>query len=292
MNGDRPPRRRAIARGALFRRWLRRLLREYGRFLRGFLRALFDARLEHYAASLSWNTLFALIPLIVVMTAVVTTLPLFEQVRSGLERLAYATLLPDRAEQVRAHLDRFAANAGELGWLGTAWVILAVLLFFRTYDSIVNDTCGAPLRPPWKLLRDYGLMLLAVPLFAGAAYWLSMRLDAWLGSHGLLSWFHPLRVLPWLLVWAAFWMLYRFSPNRPVDRRAALSSSFIAALVWSLTRWLFVLYIARNQTYTTIYGGVAALLFFLLWLHLSWMIFIYGLKFCYLLHEEKGTSTP
>jgi membrane protein len=265
-------------------------MRAYAAFLGGFLRALFDARLEHYAASLSWSTLFALIPLVVTMTAILTGLPVFDRFRAGLEQMAYDSLVPDRAEAVRVWIDRFVENAGSLGWLGAAYVILAVVLFFRTYDWIVNDICGAPLRSWPRLIRDYGLLLFAVPLFAATAYGLSLRLEEWLAGHRAPVFLQPLRFLPWLMTWGIFWLLYRFSPNRPVDWRAALSSAFIAALAWSVMRWLFLLYIARNQTYATIYGGVAAGLFFLLWIHLSWLVFVHGLKFCLLLHEEAPGS--
>ncbi len=54
---------------------LRRLLRLYGAFLRDFLRALFQPRLEHYAASLSFSTLFSIVPLTAIMIAIFTALP-------------------------------------------------------------------------------------------------------------------------------------------------------------------------------------------------------------------------
>ena len=267
---------------------MRRVLRSWWAFLAGFARALFDARLEHYAASLSWSTLFALIPLAVTMTAVLTELPVFARFRAGLEQLAYESLVPDRAEMVRAWIDRFVANAGSLGWLGAAYVILAVALFFRTYDWIVNDICEAPPRSWIAVLRDYTLIVLAVPVFAAVAYWLSGLLDSALAGRHVPVFLQPLRILPWFIVWGIFWLLYRFSPNRPVDRLAALSSAFIAAMVWNVSRWLFLFYVSKAQTTITIYGSVAAVLFFLLWIHLSWLIFVHGLKFCHLLHEAEA----
>ncbi len=269
-------------------RWrqVRRLLDDARVFLAGFFKALFDARLEHYAASLSWSTLFALIPLIVVMTAVLSSLPLFEHLKADLERQAYAFLLPEKAEAVRTWLDRFTANASALGWLGVAYVTLTVALFVRTFDFIVNDICEAPLRNPWQIVRDYGLLILAIPVLAGTAYAVSVQLDVWLGGHTLTRWIHPLSILPWLMVWGAFFLLYARAPNRRLDMRAVAISSFLAALVWSATRWLFVLYVSRSQTYESIYGSVASALFFLLWIHLSWATFLYGLKFCRLLEQQ------
>ncbi len=271
-------------------RWrlIRRLLRSWWAFLAGFVRGLFDARLEHYAASLAWSTLFALVPLIVVMTAVVSGLPVFAQFRAGLEQLAYESLVPDRAEMVRVWIDRFVANARALGWLGTVYVALAVVLFFRTYDWIVNDICEAPARSWLEILRDYTLIMLTVPVFAAMAYWLSDRLESALTGRHVPVFLQPLRVLPWFVVWGLFWLLYRFSPNRPVDRLAALSSAFIAAMVWNISRWLFLLYVAQARTTASIYGSVAAMLFFLLWIHFSWLIFVYGLKFCHMLQEGEG----
>ncbi|RUM45870.1 MAG: hypothetical protein DSY46_01585 [Hydrogenimonas sp.] len=48
---------------------------------------------------------------------------------------------------------------------------------------------------------------------------------------------------------------------------------------------IFIYYTVHNKTYTTIYGSFSTLLFFMLWIYISWIIFLYGQKLCYLLNQ-------
>ncbi|HEY9130030.1 MAG TPA: YhjD/YihY/BrkB family envelope integrity protein, partial [Sulfurovum sp.] len=68
---------------------------------------------------------------------------------------------------------------------------------------------------------------------------------------------------------------------------AALISSFIASLVWYISKSAFIFYVLHNKTYATIYGSISTLLFFFLWIYISWAIFIHGLKFCDLLNKNE-----
>ena len=270
-------------------RWLKRLLRQWAAFSVGFVKSLFDSRLEHYAASLSFSTLFALIPFLALLAAIFTSLPAFADMRAALEQLLRANLLPGRTEAIMNHLDGFVANAGALGWLGAAYVALALILFARTYDFIVNDITGAPVRSAPLLVRDYVFLLLLLLVAGASVWWLSLQLDTLLGRYSLTAWLHPLRLLPWLVVWLTFAVLYKLSPNRPIDGRLALAVAFIAALIWWGLRALFVLYVTYSTTVTSIYGGVSVLLFFLFWLYISWVVFLYGLKFITLLEGEASS---
>ena len=265
------------------KRWIRRIIREYWVFLRDFFRDLFDARLEHYAASLSWSTLFAIVPLLAIMIAVFASMPAFERLRAALERLMRDNLPISDPGRIMGYIDHYIANAGQLGWIGAAYVLIATVLFVRTYDYIVNDICAARPRGALGAARVYGLLALGIPLLAAAAYGLNGWLGDMLTGAGLRVWEWLGGIIPFLLIWAVFWLLYQATPNRPIAPAAAATSAFIAAAVWAASKWLFVIYVAHNRTYSSIYGSVAAVMFFLLWIHLSWAIFIHGLKFCVLL---------
>jgi len=49
---------------------------------------------------------------------------------------------------------------------------------------------------------------------------------------------------------------------------------------------IFVYYVTFNKTYTTLYGSFSTIMFFLIWIYLSWIIFLYGVKFCYYLNRR------
>ena len=70
-------------------------------------------------------------------------------------------------------------------------------------------------------------------------------------------------------------------------------SSLIISVIFSIAKNSFIYYVFLNQSYTTIYGSFAILLFLFLWIYVSWIIFIYGLKLCYIInriYENRETK--
>jgi len=57
-------------------------------------------------------------------------------------------------------------------------------------------------------------------------------------------------------------------------------------LAWYMAKIGFIFYVMHNKTYLSIYGGLSILLFFFLWIYISWAIFLHGLKFCYILDRD------
>ncbi len=266
---------------------LRQLIYDYYLFIRDFFKDLFDDRLGHYASSLSWSTLFSMIPLLVIMLSIFTSMPIFEKVYSKIEKLIFSNLMPTDSKVVMSYINQFIESTDKLGLLGAAYVIFAVFMFFKNYDYIVNDIFGVPTRGLWSALRTYFKLLLIIPLMIGLSFYLSTMIQSYLDKHTFTSFIHLYSIIPYLIVWMMFYIAYQISPNTEVDVSAAMISSFIASLIWYLSKSAFVFYVVHNKTYTSIYGSISTLLFFFLWIYISWAIFIHGLKFCALLNEDE-----
>ena len=262
------------------------LLQTYALFVRDFFRDLFDDRLGYYASSLSWNTLFAMIPLLVVLLFVFTKLPWFDPLYERFQALIFANMMPTQSKEMIAYVNRFIANADTLGAIGALYVLFAVVMFFKDYDFIVNDIFELPPRGILRSLRTYLLLLVAVPAMAGASFYLSNLLQTYLDAHKATQFIHLYTLVPYLVVWGIFYIAYQLSARKHIDPKAALTSSFIASLIWYLGKSAFIFYVVHNKTYASIYGSIATLLFFFLWIYISWAIFLHVLRLCHLL--DKG----
>ncbi len=265
----------------------RRLVEKYYLFLKDFFYDLFEDKVGYYASALSWSTLFSIIPLLVLLLFIFTHLPVFHEVYGNVKSLIFANLMPTQSELILAKIDEFIENSSRLGWIGFAYVLFAVGMFLKNYDYIVNDIFEMPPRSFMQSVRTYGFLLLLLPTMLAASFYLSETLHRLVGEERLEKAFHLYTLLPFLISWGIFYIAYQFSANRPIRRRAALASSFIASLVWYLSKNAFVFYVMHNRTYTSIYGSIGALLFFFLWIYISWAIFLHGLRFCYLLEKEE-----
>jgi len=265
---------------------LKKVLYDYYLFIRDFFKDLFDDRLGHYASSLSWSTLFSMIPLLVIILSIFTSLPIFDKVYGKIQRLIFNNLMPTDSKVVMSYINQFIESTDKLGLLGAAYVIFAVLMFFKNYDYIVNDIFGVPTRSFWSAIKTYFKLLIIIPLMIGLSFWLSSLIQSYLDKNALTSVIHLYNIIPYLIVWMMFYIAYQLSPNTQVDVSAAMISSFIASLIWYLGKSAFIFYVLHNKTYASIYGSISTLLFFFLWIYISWAIFIHGLKFCALLEKE------
>ncbi len=265
----------------------KRLLLTYYVFIRDFFRDLFDERLGFYAASMSWSTLFFIIPLLVIFLSILTYLPLFDSVYTQIHTLLAHNLLPTHSKRIMEYIDTFVENAGKMGLMGVGYVVFAALMFFRDYDHVVNDIFHAPRRHLLRALQTYAILILLVPLLIAGSFWLASLME----YVPMASALHLDLLVPFLIVWGLFYVTYQLSPKEEIKPSAALISSFISSLIWYLAKSAFLFYALHNHTYTSIYGGLSTLLFFFLWIYISWAIFLHGLRLCYLLDKDEEIRT-
>jgi len=270
---------------------IEKLVKNYYVFLRDFFKDLLDERLGHYASSLSWNTIFSIIPLLVILLYIITTLPLFQEMYDNVQQLIFANLMPTQSKEIMTYINTFIQNSDKLGIVGAFYVIFAAIMFFKNYDYIVNDIFELPSRGILKSIKTYLLLITLLPVMMGTSFYLSTLIQSYLDKTHITSMIHLYAFIPYLIIWCAFYIAYQLSANTHIKRKATLISSFIASLIWYLSKIGFVFYVLHNKTYTSIYGSISTLLFFLLWIYISWAVFLHGLRFCYLLDKKESVET-
>ena len=266
---------------------LKKIFRNYYVFIRDFFKDLLDDRLGYYASSLSWNTIFSIIPLLVILLYVFTTLPLFNDMYDKVQQLIFANLMPTQSKEIMEHINTFIANSDKLGTVGAFYVTFAAIMFFKNYDYIVNDIFELPSRGILKSIKTYLLLIILLPTMMGASFYLSSFIQSYLDKSEITSMIHLYSIIPYTIIWSAFYIAYQLSANTRIRKKAAVISSFIASLIWYLSKSGFVFYVVHNKTYTSVYGSISTVLFFLLWIYISWAIFLHGLRFCYLLDKDE-----
>ena len=80
-----------------------------------------------------------------------------------------------------------------------------------------------------------------------------------------------------VLVVAALSALYRFGPaNVPAGWRWASAGAAVAAVVWAVGTAAFAVYVNNFGSYNKVYGTLAGLVIFMLWLYLSSFVVLLG----------------
>jgi membrane protein len=255
------------------------------------VREFMDDDLFDWAAALTYYSVLSIFPAIVVLIAAVglvgqsATQPLIENARqlpSGQAREVVLNIL----RQLES-ADAVAGPLAIVGLLVALWAASAYIGgFIRAANAIYEMEEG---RPVWKTLPlRVALTLVTVTLLSVCAFGVVVtgaiadrvgRLLG-LGSAGVLVW----DIAKWpvlaLLISLVIAMLYWAAPNvRHPGFRWLTPGSVLAVLLWVLASAGFAFYVGNFASYNNIYGSLAGVVVFLVWLWISNLAVLLGARF-------------
>ena len=236
-----------------------------------------DHSLWHYSASLSFHTILSLIPILLISFYFFTKLQIFSDYYSKVKDFIFHFIIPANQDIISNNIDSFMTNTSHLGVIGVVFVVYVSVMFFDDFEYVVNEIFKTKPRNFFHSIAIYLLISIMMPIIISISIFLSIKATLLLEIN--------FSFLSYLLIWFLFFILYKVSANIRVSSRAAFISSLIASSIWSLSKYIFVIYITYNQTYKTIYGSFSIVMFFLIWLYISWIIFLYGVKLCYYINN-------
>ncbi|MDF1874288.1 YihY family inner membrane protein [Sulfurimonas sp. SAG-AH-194-I05] len=258
-----------------------------------FVTSFIDKELTLYAASLSFYTIFTIIPLLLIMLTLLTSLPSFAEHYDTIKGFIFSNLMPVNSEAIMGHIDGFLENSAKMGIIGLAMILVASLLFFKNFEYIANKIFHAPNRNLWDSITTYWTMLTLTPIALGVSFFITGYVANVVSSNEYTSSLNILPYVPYVIIWGLFFLIFQIGPNAKINPKASLLSSFIIAIVFSISKNAFIYYVFFNKSYTTMYGSFAIVMFLFLWIYVSWIIFIYGLKLCYIIDRVYANkSTP
>jgi len=264
------------------------------RHVKFFIGTFIDKELTLFAASLSFYTIFTIIPLLLIMLTLLTSLPSFAEHYETIKIFIFSNLMPVNSEAIMGHIDGFLANSAKMGMIGLIMVLVASMLFFKNFEYIANKIFHAKPRTLWESITTYWTMLTLTPIALGASFYITGYIATLMASNSLTSGLDILPLVPYIIIWALFFLLFQISANVKINPKASLISSFLISVVFSVSKNAFIYYVFLNKSYTTMYGSFAILMFLFLWIYVSWIIFIYGLKLCYIInrvYENREAKT-
>lgn len=252
-----------------------------GKVLRFSARRAAEKELPQVAASLTFTTVLAIVPLLAIVLALFTAFPLFDQFRIALENFLTANLMPPTVSlNVMGYLNQFAAQASRLTAIGTLFLLVTSLMLMATVEKAFNRIWHVTRRPPLRRrMLVYWAILSLGPVLIGASLWATSYVAR--KSFGQVTEIptglsFALSLIPLVITGIGFAALFVGVPNRRILWRDAFAGGFCAAIALSIMKTGFAYYLIRFPSYTIIYGAFATLPIFLLWIYLSWMAILFG----------------
>jgi len=259
-----------------------RLLRIFQAVIRDFKGGLLTLR----AMSLVYTTLLSLVPLLAVSFSVLKGFGVHDQMETALNNMLAP--LGAQSQEITKYIISFVDNikVGVLGSLGLGLLLYTVISLMQKIESAFNFTWRITTsRNLAQRFSDYLSVLMVGPVLIFTAMGITGTVSnsdvlatiAGIEPLGYLIVFVS-KLLPYLLVIAAFTFIYILVPNTRVRLSSALVGGTIAGILWETAGWLFALFIAGSgsDNYTAVYSGFAILMIFMIWLYLSWLILLTG----------------
>lgn len=281
---------------------------------------LWEDNVTAMSAALSFRTIFALIPLLALVFLIIKAAGVIEDTKQSLRKVLDASGFSQIALMSEGHGTE-SSPAGETAeaqprivnvadqieslvtrvesklTIGTVGPVGAVLLIYtattlltameRSLNRIFRCRQGRSLfraMPIYWSVLTLGPILLTAGMFAGQRA--TQVIDQLTGTArffaGLVGWAGPFIGLA-----LALWAVYKLLPNGEVSWWAALVGAVLAAPAWLIAKWGFAIYVERVVGMRNMYGLLAVLPLFLIWLNLSWLIVLSGAEVAYAIDSRS-----
>ncbi|HEV8692973.1 MAG TPA: YihY family inner membrane protein [Lysobacter sp.] len=249
-------------------------------FFRFLAKRFLDDRLFQAAGALSYTTVFALVPLSMVVFGVLSAFPVFGVWSDRLSDYVFANFVPSAARSVETYLKQFSANAGQLTAAGVVALVVSLLITLNGIETAFNRIWRVKAaRPKVSRFLVYWTVFTLGALMAAASLAISAKFFAMsvfqTTAGGVLQEF-LLRLAPMAIELVAIAAIYKVVPHRTIQWRHAIAGALLATTAFEVVKWGLGLYLASFGSYSKIYGTLAAVPIFLLWIYLSWVSVLLG----------------
>jgi len=232
------------------------------------------------SSALAFTTLMALVPLVAVVLSVAHAVPFLDLLVARLDLLIREALLPPGAAgAIAGNIGKFSQKAQQLTLAGIAVLGVTAFLLMNTIERAFNHLWQVKPRPVLARLRLYAFVMAVWPFVLGAvAGAMSFAVTTSLGLFDEPVWFRrvALKGVAVLLLGLFFSFLYYAVPNAEVSRRAALTGGIFATVAFAVMQKIFEAFLVSSAMLKSIYGAFAVFPVFLVWLHFSWAVVLFG----------------
>jgi membrane protein len=233
------------------------------------------------ASGLSYASLLALVPLLAIALAILSAFPAFQGVEDRLFDTLFRDFLPQSNQEIAQRFETFVDNASNLTAPGILALAATALLLLSNINGAFNTIWRvSDPRPIATRVLVYWTLLTLGPLMVGGSlsvtsyFFASIRgigLDGWGLGDILLT-----RLAALGLAAVGFAMIFYVVPNRRVHAWHAVLGGLVSAILFEVLKGAFGLYLTFVPGYQAVYGALASIPIFLVWLFLCWCVVLLG----------------
>jgi membrane protein len=241
--------------------------------------AFFRENILLRASSLALTSLMNMVPLMVVIFSAFSMFPFFEKLSGKLQNFIFSNFIPSSGEVIQGYLQTFEKQAHHLPVAAFIFLFVTVAILMYNIEGQLNIIfkVSKARRLSDSILLYWGMLTLA-PIFLGLSVVFSSYIASleFFSGEVLMGVKKLIIFLPPLSGFLAFLFLYMAVPNCTIKLKEGAIGAFIAMLLFEGAKFVFTLYLKYFPTYALLYGALAAVPIFIIWLYFSWLIFLIG----------------
>lgn len=178
------------------------------------------------------------------------------------------------------------SNGGVIAGVGLIILFWTVMKVLGNIEESFNHIWQIRNPRPWvRKFTDYLSIMLFAPILmvvsSSVTVFITTQIQSITESIPIIGKIGPfiyfaLGLIPYILIWLVFTLIYLVMPNTRVTFRSALIAGVIAGTIFQIVQWGYIHFQIGVNSYSGVYGSFAALPLFLVWLQLSWLIVLLG----------------
>ncbi len=250
-------------------------------YIKEYYRIYSLAGCSYRAASLVYATLLSLVPLMIVLFSIFSLFPHMHTVYQDIQSFVFNNFVAQSARVVQGQVTSFVSNVSQLSIVNIVFLAVVCLLMIYNMSCAFNSIWGVDYTANlgMRLLMYILVLVLGPPMVASClllfAFFMSLPMIQAVTQHAVLLRFWSWG-LPYLITFLIFFMLNWALPATHVKGRYAALGALVTTVLFELAKYGFTRYLSLVPTYRLLYGALASVPIFLLWLYICWLIILLG----------------
>lgn len=262
------------------------------------VRGYAEDKCKFRASALTFFSLLSIVPVIAMMFGIAKGFGLQEKVEAQiLEKM-------QGQEEIAQRLIEFSnsllenAKGGFMAGIGVVFLLWAVIKLLSNIENSFNDIWGIKKpRTFGRKFSDYISMMLICPILLVMSSSATVIVSTQISQLILKLPLHPsitslilsaLKLLPYCTIWVIFTFVFIFMPNTKVKWGSGILGGIVAGTMFQVAQSIYINFQVGLTKHNAVYGGFAALPFFLLWLQISWLVVLFGAELSFA-HQNVDT---
>ncbi|MDD2332153.1 MAG: YihY/virulence factor BrkB family protein [Candidatus Cloacimonetes bacterium] len=244
------------------------------------------------ASALTYITMLSFIPFLMFLFFIIPDLP-FLNLQEKISELVSKNFIPDSA----VHVNQFVQDT--LSRRSTFNILNFIILTFTSYAlfKVIRDTFDRILSLDYRPKQDmvmqiikflgtiiFGMVIILMLFSSSSLPVISAILDLPILRKYLVQ------LIPFITQFLALVFLYMILPSIRIKRSALMRGAFWTTVIWVMAKAGFDFYIFQLTNIEAVYGVLASLPIFLMWIYINWVIILGGIVLVSVLDQKDKVS--